>query len=320
MTNNYKQEVINQFYYKRNIFRLIEGFINVVQQKSFIKASKLMNIAPSVVSTQINVLEKEFGVTLIKRSRGSKNFSLTEEGKLFYGSVNEIFVALDNTIVNLHKSLINYKNTIRIACHPLVASLIIPDITREMIVNHPEIKFIIQEISYIEALEELQNGNIDIIIYSKELHVFPKNNNFTIIKLWKYNAKTFCHPKHKAATMQDDKIELKDLINDNFVGLANTNYTVEKVGHILLDNTAIIKVSYSNVLPTVKSIQGVTVTDERIMKISDIKDLIIKDTPQIAQNAYFCIITNKKPNEYKLIQECTELMIKIANKIDKDNI
>jgi len=59
----------------------IRLFIKVVEQGSFSKAGRILNMAPSSVTRNLDQLEKELGVTLLKRS--TRQLILTEEGSTF---------------------------------------------------------------------------------------------------------------------------------------------------------------------------------------------------------------------------------------------
>ena len=67
---------------------LIRIFIKVVEQGSFSKAGRILNMAPSSVTRKIDALENQLGVSLFKRS--TRQLILTTEGELFIEGANEI--------------------------------------------------------------------------------------------------------------------------------------------------------------------------------------------------------------------------------------
>ena len=64
------------------LLKQIKYFIAVVDRNSFTEAAEQMYISQSAISQQIQSLEKELGVTLIKRE--NRKFSLTPAGDYFY--------------------------------------------------------------------------------------------------------------------------------------------------------------------------------------------------------------------------------------------
>ena len=64
------------------LLKQIKYFIAVIDCNSFTEAAEQMYISQSAISQQIQSLEKDLGVTLIKRE--NRKFSLTPAGEYFY--------------------------------------------------------------------------------------------------------------------------------------------------------------------------------------------------------------------------------------------
>ncbi len=64
------------------MFRQMQYFVAVVETGSFTEAAERCYISQSAISQQISALEKELGVTLLKRA--GRSFSLTATGEYFY--------------------------------------------------------------------------------------------------------------------------------------------------------------------------------------------------------------------------------------------
>ncbi len=62
--------------------RTLAIFAEIVRQKSFRGAAKLLNLSPSVVSYHVTQLEKRLGISLLYRS--TRKISLTHEGEILY--------------------------------------------------------------------------------------------------------------------------------------------------------------------------------------------------------------------------------------------
>ena len=68
-------------------------FLQVVSAGSFSSASRLMGVAPSSVSRQINDLEEDLSVQLFHRT--TRKLSLTEAGEIFHERALKIILDLD---------------------------------------------------------------------------------------------------------------------------------------------------------------------------------------------------------------------------------
>ncbi|UUX32766.1 LysR family transcriptional regulator [Fundicoccus culcitae] len=70
--------------------RQTEVFIKVVEEKSFNKAAEKLFISPTAVMKQMNLLEDELGVILVKRS--SQGVTLTLAGESYYDDAKQMVV------------------------------------------------------------------------------------------------------------------------------------------------------------------------------------------------------------------------------------
>ncbi len=303
-----KQKLLNQFYYKRNIFRLIEGYVHIVRCNGITKAANKMDLSPSVVSTQLKVLEKEFGVRLIKRKRGGKFITLTKEGQKFYDAVNRIFVALDETIENFHRDFVESRNTVRIACHPLISKILLPQAVQELYKIKPDVKIEMNEITYDAAISAIQDGEVDIALYPKDLDIVAKEKGIKCTKLFKYHPTVFCHPKHPVAEMNE-----KDIRFEHFT----QGFVMSSEVRLVVDETKLrydvhVKSSFHNILNMVNIINGITCLDRRISIAQDCTNLIIKDTPQLTQTSWFFAIQSNDIEED--IKEKIDMIFDIVSK------
>lgn len=70
------------------MLNLIKIFIKVVDQGSFSKAGRVLNMAPSSVTRNVDHLENELGVSLFKRS--TRQLILTDEGNIFLEGAHQL--------------------------------------------------------------------------------------------------------------------------------------------------------------------------------------------------------------------------------------
>lgn len=87
-------------------------FIVVVEQGSFLKASKELFITPASVMNQINKLEDQMGIKLFDRTNQGVN--LTKAGCSIYKDVKKIVKISDNAIAHAKEIALKEQQTIRI--------------------------------------------------------------------------------------------------------------------------------------------------------------------------------------------------------------
>ena len=78
------------------LLKQIEYYLAVVETGSFSEAAEKCFISQSAVSQQIKALERELGVTLLKRH--NRSFSMTPAGELFYRKCTVLKNDLDSII------------------------------------------------------------------------------------------------------------------------------------------------------------------------------------------------------------------------------
>ena len=92
--------------------RELTTFISVVEQGSFLKASKELYITAASVMNQINKLEANVGVKLIERT--SQGMQLTAAGRSFYKDAKKIIKQSEQAIARTRQIAKNEKQAIRI--------------------------------------------------------------------------------------------------------------------------------------------------------------------------------------------------------------
>lgn len=155
---------LNSFCYKKNSLQQIKGFYNTVRFGSISEAAKVMNLTQSTVTLQIQSLERDLGLKLLKRD--TKPISLTVDGELFYKSACPLVQQFESVIKNfLEKKTKTEQKTINIAVHHIAISYMMPKIIARFKESYPKSKITIRNISASDALARLKNDQIDLAIY-----------------------------------------------------------------------------------------------------------------------------------------------------------
>lgn len=118
---------LNIFNYKKNRLQQIKGFYYAARFRSISEAARVMNLTQSTVSLQIQSLERDLNLKLLKRD--SKPLSLTQEGEDFYKVACPIMHEFESVI----EKFLNYRSQkeqkiIDIAVHHVAISYLMPRI------------------------------------------------------------------------------------------------------------------------------------------------------------------------------------------------
>lgn len=199
-----------QFYYKRNRLQQLKGFYYTVQTGSVSKAAEKMGLNQSTITLQIQSLERDLKQKLFDRDK--KKIKPNQYGLMFY----EMVARQLNGIDSLYEEFLRKKNQklskISIAAHHVAISHLLPHFIKKFQDKRPHVKFLIKNIPVAQALKEMQDGDIDMILYPnvKISEEFYSHTSFS------YNPVLIMHKNHKLA--QKKKItNLQEISEYNIV-------------------------------------------------------------------------------------------------------
>ncbi|WP_372760206.1 LysR family transcriptional regulator [Pseudoalteromonas sp.] len=149
-------------------FEQLEQFVALGVLRHFRQAAEQTKISTSALTRSIQTLEDEVGYELVKRS--TRSVSLTEAGELFLdyakNTLNEftltkqrIFQAINGSVEK--KLIIGYTNK---------ASSVVPISCGQFLNQYPHIKIEMQLQDKHELSRKLQQGEIDISVYSQAIN------------------------------------------------------------------------------------------------------------------------------------------------------
>ena len=192
------------------------AFIKTVEKDSFTKAAQDLNYAQSSISKMVADLEKEWGLTLLERSRNG--ICLTSAG--------EQILPLARTILNDFQTLegcvdqINgiQSGIVRIGTFSSVAINWLPDIFAELQKDYPGIDYEMLLGDYTEVEHWIEEGRVDCGFLR-----LPTAPDLDTISLKKDEYKVVLPLNHPLA--QKEKIDIHDLENQPFLLLEHGGKT-----------------------------------------------------------------------------------------------
>jgi DNA-binding transcriptional LysR family regulator len=152
----------------------IDYFMAVARASSFVKASERLYVSQPAISRQVSALEAELGVLLFNRSRSASK--LTAAGELFY----KFFLDYKNGLsaTKYHAQVVNEKimGAFRLG---YLEGWALPDFFPELLdafkKDYPAIRISLYAWNLRELVEELQDGNLDLVIFPNLLESFSVN-------------------------------------------------------------------------------------------------------------------------------------------------
>lgn len=145
--------------------RQLKTFLTIAKLQSFTLTAQNLGYAQSTITTQIQLLEKEFGVKLFERL--GHNISLTLEGKRLLPFAEQIIKLSDDA-----KNAMTYsdlpKGTLVIGAVESLCIMRLPKILKEYRLRYPDVEIILKFGSCTDFLRGLRDNTIDIAFFLEE--------------------------------------------------------------------------------------------------------------------------------------------------------
>ncbi|MEA4988456.1 MAG: LysR family transcriptional regulator [Anaerovorax sp.] len=148
------------------MFKKKELVCTVNNEKSFSKAAEKLIISQPSLSASIKKIEEEIGMPLFDRS--TNPIQLTECGREYIKCAEQIY-DMENSFLNYINDLTLLRTgTLTVGTNHLYSAYILPPIVSSFINMHPNIRLNLIEGSTYELERKLFNGDIDLVIDTKE--------------------------------------------------------------------------------------------------------------------------------------------------------
>ncbi|WP_226585256.1 LysR family transcriptional regulator [Halobacillus litoralis] len=138
----------------------MKTYITAVDEKSFTRASEILNLSQPTVSAHIRNLEKVFQTTLIDRS--PKRFILTQTGELVYKRSRQVLGVIEkakNEVLEYHGKL---RGSIHIGASYTVGEYILPSILKSFDEEYPNIELNVEIANSEKINREVQLHQLDV--------------------------------------------------------------------------------------------------------------------------------------------------------------
>jgi DNA-binding transcriptional LysR family regulator len=140
--------------------RHLRYFIAVAEELHFGRAARRLNMTQPPLSQQIQELEKELGVPLLKRT--NRRVELLYTGKVFLEQARRVLTEMEEAIHRTHRAHRCEMGWLEIGFCELASYHLLPSLLRTFRNRYPQIEIILHEIDSDEQLIQLRHQRIDL--------------------------------------------------------------------------------------------------------------------------------------------------------------
>jgi len=203
---------------QRMELRHLRYFLAVGEALNFTKAAAQLRVAQPALGRQMQDLEDEIGVDLMKRS--PRGVTLTAEGKLFLEEVRELLKRADESVEKVRALARGEYGELHIGYAPSPTVEILPPALTAFQKAVPRVKVLLHDLSSDELITGLQNGTLELAIMVPPAGDQTAGIQFEVLRTYPLCvAITAAHPFARLKS-----ITLEMLAAEPLVGLRRKDY------------------------------------------------------------------------------------------------
>lgn len=193
-------------------------FVGIVENGfNLSRTSQNLYISQPALSMMINEFESQENIALFTRANG-KISGLTYVGENYYRDAKELLEKYNQMNWNLHRKEQEIIGKVSIGIPPLILSVIFPKILPDLILNNPQIEFMVKEQGAYSLKSELLLGNLHFATLLYPEHISPKI--IESFEIYSSELSVFCSPLHHFA--QKEYITWQELHKEKIVTFDKT--------------------------------------------------------------------------------------------------
>src|ERR1700693_3145356 len=199
--------------------RHLRYFLAVGEALNFTKAATQLRVAQPALSRQVQALEDEIGVDLLRRS--PRGVTVTAEGKLFLEEVRELLKHADESVEKVRALARGQYGELHVGYAPTPTVEILPPALAAFQKAVPRVKVLLHDLASDELISGLQDGTLELAIM-----VPPAGDQTTGIQFEVLRTYPLCvamTARHPFARMKS--ITLQKLAAEPLIGLRRKDYS-----------------------------------------------------------------------------------------------
>ena len=199
--------------------RHLRYFLAVGEALNFTRAAAQLRVAQPALSRQVQDLEDEIGVDLVRRS--PRGVTLTAEGKLFLNEVRELLKRADESVEKVRALARGEYGELHIGYAPSPTVEMLPPALAAFQKAVPRVKVLLHDLSSDELIAGLRNATLELAIMVQPTGEQTAGIEFELLRTYPLCvALTAAHPFARLKS-----ITLEKLAAEPLVGLRRKDYS-----------------------------------------------------------------------------------------------
>ncbi len=208
--------------------RHLRYFLAVGDALNFTKAAAQLRVAQPALSRQVQDLEDEIGVDLMKRS--PRGVTLTAEGKLFLEEVRELLKRADESVEKVRALARGEYGELHVGYAPSPTVEILPPALAAFQKAVPRVKVLLHDLSSDELITGLQNATLELAIMVPPAGDQTAGIQFEVLRTYPLCvAMTAGHPFARMKSIPLEKLAAEPLVVLRRKDYPESDYFLERV-------------------------------------------------------------------------------------------
>ena len=192
--------------------RHLRYFLAVGEALNFTRAAARLRVAQPALSRQIQDLEDEIGVDLLRR--GSRGVMLTPEGRLFLEEVRELLKRTDESVEKVHALVRGEYSEVHVGYRDTSMVEMLPPALAALQKAAPGVKVLLHELSFDELIAGLKNATLELAITLQPTGEQIAGIEFESLHTYPYCVVlTAAHPFARLKSVALEKVAAEPLIS-----------------------------------------------------------------------------------------------------------
>ena len=191
--------------------RHLRYFLAVGEALKFTKAAAQLRVAQPALSRQVQDLEDEIGVDLLRRS--PLGVTLTAEGKLFLEEVRELLKGVDESVEKVRALARGEYGELHVGYVEVPTVEILPPALAAFQKAVPRVKVVLHDLSSDELIARLQNATLELAIMVQPTGGQTAGIEFELLRTYPWCvALSVAHPFARLKSIALEKIAAQPLV------------------------------------------------------------------------------------------------------------
>jgi DNA-binding transcriptional LysR family regulator len=198
--------------------RHLRYFLAVGEASNFTKAAAQLRVAQPALSRQVQDLENEIGVELLRRS--PRGVTLTAEGRLFLEEVRQLLRRADESVQKVHALVRGEYSELHVGyrlpndLYRAPTTELLPPALAAFQKAMPRVKVLLHQLSFDELIDGLRNATLELAIMLQPAGEQIAGIEFESLRTYPYCvALTAAHPFARLKSIALEKLAAEPLLS-----------------------------------------------------------------------------------------------------------